>query len=860
LKPEHDLLTRSVRPIPDGPVIDATNGSLKTVTAQAISALRRRNDPPELFYYGGKPHRIETRAGGPLTLKPFTVDILSYELARAASWVAGADETYPPLRVVRDVLASPDLHLPVLSRIVDAPVFGQNGEVQTVPGYHAASGTYYHPADGFELPSVPDQPTVADVERAKDLLLADLLHDFPFVSQSDRAHVTALILLPFARDLISGPTPLHSIEKPTPGTGAGLLVDVISLVSTGRPACSMSAARDEEEWRKRLTAALRTNAGMIVIDNIRYRLHAAALAHALTAEVYQDRILRTSDTVEIPIRCAWVSTANNPTFSAEIARRTVRIRLDARVEQPWLRTQFKHADLKGWAAAHRSELVWAALTLIQVWIAAERPEPSHGRTLGSYSSWAAVMGGVLQVVGIEGFLQDLGDFYSQSETETPEAQAFVELWWDRHRRDEVTVQNELFQLVVENPGVLDLGNGNEISRRTALGRQVSSWRDRRFTTNGGCVRVVDGGMDHHARKWKLEPVPNHGNGASGDAPGESAKCGKTLPKLPNLPARNEVPGNERELIMLDGPTCARGTDTPGGTRTPKDIAWGESETEILRKVQKGQGFLRDFDWTMQLQIGCPAGCRFCYMQTAFWLTRKQREQWGTWVNRKADPVRELQRRLRKGELVNQTIYWSGTTDDYTLPPPATREVWQTLYAAPAELRPRRIVVQTRFNPARDRVLMADYCRSTFPSDGGPPVVVSYSIGTDRDDLIQAWEERTPLFGQRLKTVRHLRDAGLFIVPTLSPFLLWDDLRGTLQQFRDWGIGYITMLFIKESTPSANTPKEFLELVRSDYPALLDPAWQQDRVREAREVYGEERVLVGQAGFASLAAPHQVVSP
>ena len=53
--------------------------------------------------------------------------------------------------------------------------------------------------------------------------------------------------------------------------------------------------------------------------------------------------------------------------------------------------------------------------------------------------------------------------------------------------------------------------------------------------------------------------------------------------------------------------------------------------------------------------------------------------------------------------------------------------------------------KTRFRPDRDVELIREYCHSTSPSDEGPSVLVSYSIGTDRNDLIHVWERATPLF-------------------------------------------------------------------------------------------------------------------
>lgn len=83
-----------------------------------------------------------------------------------------------------------------------------------------------------------------------------------------------------------------------------------------------------------ITAKLRQMPAMAVIDNINSEIDSAALAAALTAPFWEDRILGVSEIVRTPIRCVWVATGNNPQFSREIARRIVRIRLDAKRDRP----------------------------------------------------------------------------------------------------------------------------------------------------------------------------------------------------------------------------------------------------------------------------------------------------------------------------------------------------------------------------------------------------------------------------------------------------------------------------------------------------------------------------------------------
>ena len=294
---------------------------------------------------------------------------------------------------------------------------------------------------------------------------------------------------------------------------------------------------------------------------------------------------------------------------------------------------------------------------------------------------------------------------------------------------------------------------------------------------------------------------------------------------------------------------------------PATVTWGESQADI---ISPGRGFIAAFDLTMQLQVGCPGGCLFCYVPAGRRLTPAgikgpQGRDWGFRVRNKRNVLRKFRRHLATGTLADKTIYWSGVTDPYAAPPAVTRNLWQALLAAPLPLRPRRIVVQSRFRPDRDAAVMAQYNRETQPGDGGPAVLVSYSIGTDRDDLIRAWERATPRFAQRMQAIEKLRQGEITVVATLSPLGPWQALTGTLEQFKAWGVAYLTCLFFKEDTGSANTPHAFTAYLRRYHPHLLQRRWQQEQVRKMRAVYGRRRVLLGQAGFASLAAPQRVVA-
>jgi len=512
------------------PVIDVADQDLARGAAAAWAAVAAANDPPTLFVFGGVPTRIDRDAttGAPIP-RSLTEDRLRHRLARVAAYVRttakGETSAAPPLAVVRDLLAAPTFPLPPLLTLTEVPTFAPDGSLPPRPGYHAPGRTFYAPAPGFIVPDIPADPTRREIDAARALLLDELLVDFPFASEAERAHALALLLVPFLRGLVDGPTPLHLIEKPTAGTGATLLADVVARVATGRPVAAMTEGRDEDEWRKRLTARLRSSPPVVLLDNLRRPLDSAVLSSVLTAAWFEDRLLGTSDTVRLPVRCAWVATGNNPALSAEIARRAVRIRLDARRDRPWLRDErgFRHHPLGAWVEEERGRLVAACLTLGRAWVAAGGPVPADAPTLGSFEAWSRVMAGVLDVAGVGGFLGNLPDFYDASDTEGTEVRAFLAAWWDAHAEMPVTVA-ELFALATAPESTLDVGAKSEQGQKVRLGQLLRSLAGRRYELGERLtVAVGRAGTEKRAVRWQLVPVPADGSSGPPDADSPAEK-------------------------------------------------------------------------------------------------------------------------------------------------------------------------------------------------------------------------------------------------------------------------------------------------------------------------------------------------
>lgn len=483
------------------PRINTGIRDLTQVTRDAVWALQRTNDPPEIFRRGSSLCRLEEGEDGHVRSRELTNISLKYELAERTEFYKverGMDlAARPPGDLAGNILASTNLPFPGLDRITRVPVFGVDGVLVNAPGYHEGSRLYYAPSEGLAVPEVPVAPRPEDLARAKDLILEDLLIDFPFADDADRAHAISLLLLPFARDLITGPTPNHLVESPTPGSGKGLLVDATLRISLGHVPI-IAQAKDEEEWRRRITSHLRQAAEAIIIDNITGSLDSGVLASALTTPLYwEDRLLGSNTMLRLPVRCVWVCAANNPVLSTELARRSVRVRLEPKVERPWERAGFKHPSLREWVDEHRGELIKAACILVQHWIVEGRPTWS-GTPLGSYESWSRTMGGILETADIEGFLGNHRKLMEGADLESQALHCFVGKWAKEFK--EPTIAANLLALATDC--AIGLKGSDQRSRTVALGMKLNQLRGRLI----GNHQVVPAGKSRGSKLWKLEQV------------------------------------------------------------------------------------------------------------------------------------------------------------------------------------------------------------------------------------------------------------------------------------------------------------------------------------------------------------------
>ena len=502
--------------------IQVNNRQLRDVITDAWAAIHAINEPPGpgspdkpfLFQKGGTLMRIAGN-GADARIEPLCETAVYGMLARSANWhkvtEAAVLAALPSRETARDMLVNPDFAVPPLESVIRTPGFGHDGVLIATPGYHRDDALWLFSDPSLDIPEVPARPSREQIARARALLLDELLVDFPFVRDSDRAHAVAAILLPFMERMIEGLAPVHLIEAPTQGSGKGLLASLIGIVTTGAAPEGRTLPEAEDDIRKMITAELVTGRPIVLIDNLNERrvLDSSALASVVTQATWTDRILGITKMLSLENHALWLMTGNNPQLSNEMSRRCIRLRIDPRIDMPWLRAGFKHPVVADWAKANRPALVHAALILIQAWIAAGKP--LHDRRLGSFEKWSEVMGGVLDVAEIPGFLGDLNELYAAADSDGQMWREFTGAWWKANGEEPKRV-SELNQFCEERDLMLNVrGDGSARSQQTRLGKALGTKRDRVF--NGLTIRRLSEGNHRTGILYALVP-------ADGDKPGE----------------------------------------------------------------------------------------------------------------------------------------------------------------------------------------------------------------------------------------------------------------------------------------------------------------------------------------------------
>lgn len=224
-------------------------------------------------------------------------------------------------------------------------------------------------------------------------LIDDLIDEFPFVGEADRAVALAAILTATVRKSLSA-APAFAFAAPVAGSGKSTLVDLMSIIATGKEAGVIAIGSNPEEAEKRV-ASLLLGGNAVAIDNIDGGFGGELLCQLMTQATVRMRVLGRSETPEMPTNVMVTATGNNMTVDGDMTRRTLVCRLDPKVERPELR-EFAFDPIEK-AKAERGALLVAALTVLRAYHVAGRPAQTP--RLGSFGEWSDLVRSALMWLG-----------------------------------------------------------------------------------------------------------------------------------------------------------------------------------------------------------------------------------------------------------------------------------------------------------------------------------------------------------------------------------------------------------------------------------------------------------------------------
>lgn len=419
-----------------------------------------------------------------------------------------------PLDVVKTVYHRAAHHLPPTPEIVRTPIHAGTGELLIQDGWRPDLALYLEQGS-LQVPAISAEPAAEEVAEALSFLRGDLLKGFPFLDFDgagverrgpSEAHALAMLLTPFARRLFEGHRPVFWVSKPTPGTGGTKLGGMLGRIMDGRPPVPMAyAAGNDAENEKRLIAAALERRTILFFDDVK-RFDSRPIIQAVTSHVISGRLLGGNDLLQAPNNFLIIGGGNNTFFGPEMGRRVVTIRLNAKTADLASR-EFSH-DAENWVVENRAEIIWALLTLVQNWIAQDRPKFTT-RRLVSFEGWSETVGGILQAAGVEGFL----DVAKSLEVDPAYGalRRFVTRWFGQYGHDEKEVR-DLVNWAIDSEQEIVEGR-DEAERRRRLQAALSDLTGQTFDigVNGSpAVVTVERSSSAEGLIYKLAPVEERG--------------------------------------------------------------------------------------------------------------------------------------------------------------------------------------------------------------------------------------------------------------------------------------------------------------------------------------------------------------
>jgi putative DNA primase/helicase len=318
------------------------------------------------------------------------------------------------------------LNKPLIKGIINTPQILANGRIIWKKGYDQQTALLYDPL-GIDF-DVPENPTKDNAYAAAWFLMDELFGEFPLDDVSKSVALSGL--LSACSRYAYRHSILHAHTAPRRQTGKSKLVNIYSMVATGRPMAAISNPASEEELEKKLNGLLLRLAQLASVDNISRPLESQFLCQCLTEDRVTIRILHTLNTPEVESRMFLCATGNNLQLYGDLCARAIMATLDAKMEHPEERT-FKRLDpvIRLQNVAFRVKCVRAVLTILLAYKQSREKVLVVTHLNSQFQGWSEVVREAILWLGYEDPMKTV-KIIEEGDRDTVLLRRLIPLWKD----------------------------------------------------------------------------------------------------------------------------------------------------------------------------------------------------------------------------------------------------------------------------------------------------------------------------------------------------------------------------------------------------------------------------------------------
>jgi len=310
----------------------------------------------------------------------------------------------------------------------------------TKPGFD----TYNHILTESSAPEVMLMEPVKALEKIREIF-----SEFCFLeSELDLSRAVAYLITP-AMALLSGYTRsmFFLSDGNREGVGKDYLLGIPYIIYENSQPIFSSPCNTDDEYRKFLFTTAMENHKIVIFSNVKGFVRSQALEQYCTSPIVRERVLGENKLKAYPNQALYSMSGNGVSFSPDMERRIVHIRLEYYEED--IKNRIFKQNLYNYLFDNRQVILGTIYTLIKTWFDSGA---KLGKKIPSFEEWSSITSGILVANGFQNPFDDRKIISASmaicGNQEDVEVKQLVIAWWEKHQQHEVKAE-ELREIITE---------------------------------------------------------------------------------------------------------------------------------------------------------------------------------------------------------------------------------------------------------------------------------------------------------------------------------------------------------------------------------------------------------------------------